>query len=72
LFFETPVDPAVYSSGEINKINLILTRVYGSILADYFIGLAAQQIIPQKVGIPDKSVSLQKGELVPQLFGTPV
>jgi len=70
LFFETPVDPAVYNSGNINTLRPDFNAGIWLYSADYFIGASAQQIIPQKVSFIDKEVSLYKGKLVPHLFGT--
>jgi type IX secretion system PorP/SprF family membrane protein len=75
LFFGTqyPVDPAAAGSSVINKLKPDLSAglwLYG---ADYFIGLAAQQIIPEKLGfntgkIGGDSVSIISGKLIPHLF----
>jgi type IX secretion system PorP/SprF family membrane protein len=70
LFFDTPVDPAVYSSGMINTIRPDFNAGLWIYSADYFIGLAAQQIIPQQVSFVDREVALQQGRLIPHLFGT--
>jgi type IX secretion system PorP/SprF family membrane protein len=70
LFFDTPVDPAVFTSGEINTIRPDFNAGLWIYSADYFIGLAAQQIVPQKVSFVDREVALQPGRLVPHLFGT--
>jgi type IX secretion system PorP/SprF family membrane protein len=70
LFFETPVDPAVYNSGQINTVKPDFSAGIWLYSADYFIGMSAQQIIPQKVAFNDKEVALQQGKLVPHLFGT--
>jgi type IX secretion system PorP/SprF family membrane protein len=70
LFFDVPVDPAVYSSGEINSIKPDFSAGLWLYSADYFVGLAAQQIIPERVSFVEKEVALQQGELVPHLFGT--
>ncbi|MHA4807721.1 PorP/SprF family type IX secretion system membrane protein [Flavitalea flava] len=68
LFFDVPVDPAVYSSGEINKIKPDFNAGLWLYSADYFIGLSAQQIIPQKISFTEREVALQPGRLVPHLF----
>jgi type IX secretion system PorP/SprF family membrane protein len=70
LFFDVPVDPAVYSSGEINSIKPDFNIGIWLYSADYFVGLAAQQIIPQKVSVVENEVALQQGKFVPHLFGT--
>jgi type IX secretion system PorP/SprF family membrane protein len=70
LFFDVPVDPAVYSSGEINTIKPDFNVGLWLYSADYFVGLAAQQIIPEKVSFVEREVALQQGRLVPHIFGT--
>ncbi len=70
LFFETPVDPAVYNSGQINTIKPDFSAGIWVYSSDYFVGFSAQQIIPQRVQFINKEVALQQGKLVPHLFGT--
>lgn len=67
-----PTDPAVAGSGYLNKMKPDITMgvtLYG---AHYFVGLAAQQIIPEKIGYGDPKVTgdtiLVNGKLVPHLF----
>jgi type IX secretion system PorP/SprF family membrane protein len=38
--------------------------------ADYFIGLSAQQIIPQKISFSDNAVKTTNGKMVPHVFAT--
>jgi type IX secretion system PorP/SprF family membrane protein len=68
LFFDVPVDPAVYSSGELNKIKPDFSAGIWLYSADYFMGFSAQQIIPQKIAFTDK-IAPHPGKLVPHLFG---
>jgi len=70
LFFDVPIDPAVYSSGQINTIRPDFNAGLWIYSANFFVGLAAQQIIPQKISFSDRQVMLQPGRLVPHLFGT--
>ncbi|MBS1933416.1 MAG: type IX secretion system membrane protein PorP/SprF [Bacteroidetes bacterium] len=70
LFFETPVDPAVYNSGQINKIRPDFNAGLWLYSADFFAGVSAQQIIPQKVVFADKEVGLQQSQLTPHIFAT--
>jgi type IX secretion system PorP/SprF family membrane protein len=65
-----PVDPAVYNSGEINSLKPDFGAGIWVYSADYFIGLSAQQIIPQKIYFSDNTVKQQQGKLVPHLFAT--
>lgn len=67
-----PADPAVASSGYLNKIKPDITMgvfLYGP---KYFLGLSAQQVIPEKVGYGNPKVTgdtiLINGKLVPHLF----
>ena len=62
------VDPAVAGSGVINKIKPDISAGLWLYAKDYFIGLAAQQIIPQQIAFSDNTVYLQSGKLVPHLF----
>lgn len=67
-FGNTTVDPAVASSGVINRLKPDVSAGLWLYSKDYFIGLAAQQIIPQNVAFSDNIVTLTKGRLVPHLF----
>ena len=70
LQFAVPVDPAVYTSGTINKFKPDLTAGLYLYSADYFVGLSAQQIIPQKIDFTDNTVKETGGRLVPHVFAT--
>ena len=65
-----PIDPAVYNSGEINSLKPDFGAGIWVYSADYFIGLSAQQIIPQKIYFSENTVKQQQGKLVPHLFAT--
>lgn len=62
------VDPAVGGSGLINKIKPDVSAGLWLYASDYFIGLSAQQIIPQQIAFSDNTVHLENGKLVPHLF----
>ncbi len=62
------VDPAVAGSGLINTIKPDISAGLWLYSADYFIGLSAQQIIPQQIAFSDNTVYLERGKLVPHLF----
>ena len=64
-----PIDPAVYNSGEINSLKPDFGAGIWVYSADYFIGLSAQQIIPQKIYFSGNTVQ-QQSKLVPHLFAT--
>lgn len=66
----TPVDPAVFTSGEVNQFKPDFNAGLYLYSADYFIGLSAQQIIPQKVKFSDNNVGTTSGKFVPHLFAT--
>jgi type IX secretion system PorP/SprF family membrane protein len=66
--FENPNDPVlVLNSGIINKIRPDLNAGLWLYSADYFIGVSAQQIIPQKLKFTDDA---EGSKLVPHLFAT--
>jgi len=72
LFFgeDYPVDPAVYTSGELGKTRMDMNAGLWLYSANYFVGLAALQILPQKIDFSDNAVTLTKGKTVPHLFAT--
>ncbi len=67
-FGGTTVDPAVAGSGLINRLKPDISAGLWLYSRDFFVGLSAQQIIPQNVAFSDNLVSLTKGKLVPHLF----
>jgi type IX secretion system PorP/SprF family membrane protein len=69
-FGTTQVDPAVYGNGTINTVKPDFMAGIYLYSADYFVGLSAQQIIPQKVSFSDNSVKANNGKMVPHLFAT--
>ncbi|MES2329716.1 MAG: type IX secretion system membrane protein PorP/SprF [Bacteroidota bacterium] len=64
----TTVDPAVASSGVINRIKPDISAGLWLYSRDYFLGVAAQQIIPQQIAFSDNTVYLQNGKLLPHIF----
>jgi type IX secretion system PorP/SprF family membrane protein len=68
LTFATAVDPAVNGSGILNTIKPDISAGVWLYSSDYFVGISAQQIIPQQVSFSDNTVALQNGKLVPHLF----
>jgi type IX secretion system PorP/SprF family membrane protein len=64
------VDPAVGSSKEINNVKPDFGAGIWVYSGKYFIGLAAQQIIPQTVYYSNNTVKNQTAKLVPHIFGT--
>jgi type IX secretion system PorP/SprF family membrane protein len=67
-FGGTNVDPAVAGSGLINRIKPDVSAGLWLYSKDYFLGLAAQQIIPEQLAFSDNTVYLQNGKLLPHLF----
>jgi type IX secretion system PorP/SprF family membrane protein len=67
-FGTTTVDPAVTGSGIINQIKPDISAGLWLYSADYFVGLSAQQIVPQPISFSDNTVQLQQGKLIPHLF----
>lgn len=65
-----PVDPAVYTSGEINRVRPDFGAGVWVYSDKYFIGLSAQQIISQKVYFSDRKVTNDNSKFVPHLFAT--
>ncbi|NML23630.1 type IX secretion system membrane protein PorP/SprF [Pseudoflavitalea sp. G-6-1-2] len=66
----TPVDPAVYENRSLNYIRPDFTAGLYLYSASYFLGLSAQQIIPQKIKFSDNAVSPADGKQVPHVFAT--
>lgn len=62
------VDPAVAGSGLINKIKPDISAGLWLYSRDYFLGLAAQQIIPEQLNFSNNTVGLQPGKLLPHMF----
>jgi type IX secretion system PorP/SprF family membrane protein len=70
-FGSNPSDPALGGVGtEINKIKPDLGVGLWLYSADYFVGVSAQQVIPQKLQFVDDATFKTKGRLVPHIFLT--
>jgi type IX secretion system PorP/SprF family membrane protein len=67
-----PSDPATGSaiSGELYKIRPDIGAGLWLYSRDYFIGLSAQQIVPQKLQFVDDAAIIEKGKLIPHVFLT--
>lgn len=63
-------DPAVGNSSEINKIKPDMGAGLWLYSSDFFMGLSAQQIIPQTIYFSDNTVKTAGSKLVPHLFAT--
>jgi type IX secretion system PorP/SprF family membrane protein len=70
LNFATPGDPAVNNNSIINRVRPDLNAGLYLYSADYFIGLSAQQIIPENVRFSDSAGNKLGSRFVPHLFAT--
>ncbi len=67
----TPSDPALgNATGELNKLKPDIGAGLWLYSANYFIGLSAQQIVPQKLAFVDDATFKTKGRLIPHVFLT--
>ncbi|MBK8951643.1 MAG: type IX secretion system membrane protein PorP/SprF [Chitinophagaceae bacterium] len=69
-FGDVAADPAVYSSGLLNKIRFDMMAGLYLYSADYFLGLSAQQVVPQKIDFSNGYIRPKQSRTVPHLFGT--
>lgn len=65
-----PGDPSVYQNGLVNKWKPDLNAGVYLYSSHYFVGLSAQQIIPQRLEFRDNHLSQREGRMVPHLFAT--
>jgi type IX secretion system PorP/SprF family membrane protein len=68
LDFNIPVDPAVYTSGVINKVSPDVNAGLYLYSSSYFVGLSAQQIVPQRIDFSNGAIEKQEGRFVPHIF----
>jgi type IX secretion system PorP/SprF family membrane protein len=70
-FATTQIDPAVTGSGYLNRWKADISAGIWYYTANSFVGLAAQNIVPQKITYAEKNDSVGiAGKLVPHLFIT--
>ena len=69
-FGDVTADPAVFTSGILNKTRLDMMAGLYLYSADYFIGVSAQQVVPQKIDFSNGYIRPKEGRTVPHLFGT--
>ena len=71
-FGNDPSDPAIggATAGELRKIKPDLSAGLWLYSADYFVGLSAQQVIPQQLAFVDDATFAKKGRLIPHIFFT--
>jgi type IX secretion system PorP/SprF family membrane protein len=70
LQFATSVDPAVASSGIINDWRPDFMAGVYLYSDDYFVGLSAQQVVPQKIEFAENALRRTRGSAVPHFFVT--
>ena len=73
LFFGNaqPVDPAVWSSDAIGQFRPDMNAGLWLYSATYFVGLAVDQLLPNKLDFSDNhEISVSKGKMEPHFFGT--
>jgi type IX secretion system PorP/SprF family membrane protein len=64
-----PSDPSVYGNEVIAKTNLDMNAGLWLYSQNYFVGIAANQLIPHKIDYNDL-LDVKKGKLVPHIFAT--
>ena len=70
-FGSNPSDPALgNATGELNKVKPDLGAGLWLYSANYFVGVSAQQIIPQKLVFVDDATFKTTGKLIPHVFLT--
>jgi len=68
--YNVSVDPAVYRSGLINQVRPDLSAGLYLYSADFFVGVSAKQIVPQKVDFSNNAVKMEDSKLIPHIFAT--
>ncbi|MBC7887096.1 MAG: type IX secretion system membrane protein PorP/SprF [Ferruginibacter sp.] len=66
----TPVDPAVYGTGILNRVRPDINAGLYLYSSDYFVGVSVQQVVPQKIKFSEGVVTTEDGKLVPHFFVT--
>ncbi|MBV4357697.1 PorP/SprF family type IX secretion system membrane protein [Pinibacter aurantiacus] len=69
-FGNTQIDPAVANGGNINSIKPDFSAGLYLYSGEYFVGLSAQQIIPQDLTFSDNVIRKETGKSVPHIFAT--
>ena len=64
------IDPSVARATMMNKIRPDISAGVYLYSSDYFIGVSAKQIVPQKVEFTENTVKEADGDLVPHFFAT--
>ena len=61
-------DPAVYNNDEISRVRPDLSAGLYLYSANFFAGLSAQQVVPQRYNFSNNAVTRESGRMVPHLF----
>jgi len=69
-FGDVVVDPAVYGSGILNTTQFDIMAGLYLYSANYFLGVSAQQIMPQKIDFTNGYIRPKTSKKVPHLFGS--
>ena len=64
------IDPAVATSGLINRYKPDISAGLWLYASNFFVGLSAQQIVPQPISFAENQVTVKDSKLVPHLFFT--
>ena len=64
------VDNSVYTSGELRKVTPNISAGVYLYSAKYFLGVSAQQVVPQRVEYANDSVKLKENNVLPHMFIT--
>lgn len=69
-FGDVTADPTVYTNGILNNSRFDMMAGLYLYSSDYFIGVSAQQIVPQKIDFSGGYIRPQEGKTVPHIFAT--
>jgi len=63
-----PIDPSVAGTGYLNRLRPDVNAGLWMYSANYFVGVAAQNIIPSKLKYAEDTVRLSDGKIIPHMF----
>ncbi len=66
----TPVDPAVFNAGILNRMKPDIMAGLYLYSSDFFLGVSAQQVLPQRLDFSNGVVETDDSKRVPHLFAT--
>lgn len=70
LKYDQPSDPTFYQNGIVTSWKPDMTAGLYLYSADYFVGLSAQQIVPQRMDFAHQDAQTRNSKTVPHLFAT--